>query len=388
MAVQRIGQAKLAGAASFDWFRSEFPVTQTYCYLDHAAIAPMPSSVRDALDSFSAIHLNSIHEFSQMSDSTTASARKLAARLVGSGEDRIAFIQNTSHGVSLIANGLTFRPGDNVIVPDLEFPSNYLVWLKIARECGIELRHLRTRYGSLDVADLAALVDDRTRVVTLSQVQYHSGYKAKLEDFGEVCRKRNIHLIVDGTQSTGALRIDMNSMGVDAVVVSSHKWMMGPLGIGFMALSDRLFNALKVDVIGWLSVNEPFAFRRQLDLLPDARRFEPGTANTAGIFGLLARLEQLDALGSEATEQRVLELSGYTVDCARRTGFEVGSPRSDCNRSGIVTIRDPSRDMETLNERLRAAGVIVSVRNMSLRVSPHYYNNHQDIDRLFHCVQS
>ena len=264
---------------SLEDLRRRFPITDRIRYLNHAATGPISRGVQEAILRQTEIHTLYNEGANQRYEPVYRECRESAARLVGSRAARVAFIQNTSHGISLLANGQDWREGDNVIVPEMEFPSNYLAWLNLA-DRGVELRRLNLVDGRVTPEALSRAIDGRTRAVALSHVQYFNGFKVDLAAISEVTHSRGALLVVDGTQSVGAIPVDVEALRIDALVVSAHKWMLGPLGIGFMALSDKMFARTRVTQLGWLSVNDPFAFNREIDLPDDATRFEPGAECT------------------------------------------------------------------------------------------------------------
>ena len=297
-----------AGPIPLEDLRRAFPICGRVTYLNHAATGPISRDVQAAIQRQTEIHVLHHETASARFKPVYDNCRAAAARLAGAHPDRVAFIQNTSHGISLLANGQDWRAGDVVIVPEMEFPSNYLAWLALEAR-GVELRRLKLVNGRATPEELARVIDRRTRIIALSQVQYFNGFRADLAAFAEIAHAHDARLIVDGTQSTGAIGIDVETTGIDALVVSAHKWMLGPLGIGFMALSDRMLAETRVSQLGWLSVVDPFAFNRRIELPDDATRFEPGTENSAGIFGLGQRLKEIEAYSLPAIEARVLCLT-------------------------------------------------------------------------------
>ncbi len=367
--------------------RREFPIVERCIYLNHAAVGPISHRVRQAMMARNDLHMEQVDRASELAAPIYRKGRVLAARLVGARPERIAYVQNTSHGLSLVADGINWREGDNVVVPAEEFPSNYLVW-KTLESKGVLLRHWPLVEGRLTTDGLQGLVDARTQVVAVSQVQFDNGFKCELAAIGEVCQSHDALLVVDGTQSVGAMAIDIAASGVDALIVSAHKWMLGPLGIGFMALSDRAFERIEVHFVGWLSVNEPFRFRRDLDLLPTAERFEPGTENGAGIYGLTARLEEIEEIGLETIEGRILALNDGLAEAVRKMGYVIASPWDTCERSGILTFKHPTIASETLLQRLDEAGIRASLRSGKIRISPHYYNSEAEMEETARTLPS
>ncbi len=352
--------------------RRHYPGLEGRVFVNHAAVSQISLGVQRAMAEQTSLHVRDALAASRQSEAIYDEGRRRAGALVGAPADRVAYIQNTSHGISLIALGLDWRAGENVVVPGLEFPSNLLAWKALERR-GIDVRLVASPDALRDA------IDERTRVVAVSHVQFYSGLRVDLGALGDACRARDTLLVVDGTQSVGALTLDMEGDGIDAVVVSAHKWMLGPLGVGFLALSERAFERITPRVVGWLSVSEPFAFRRELELLPDARRFEPGTENATGIYGLVERLRQIDALGIGRIEATVLARTRHLVERAAQAGLEVVSPTA---RSGITLLRRPGVAPEVQFAALEAAGITASLRNGAVRISPHYYNTAEELDRV------
>lgn len=367
--------------------RQDFPIVETAVYVNHAAVAPLPRSVQAAMLEQSHIHMRQPDKAWDITRLKYEEGRRLAAKLVNGMAKQIAYIQNTSHGISLIANGLPWQAGDNVLVPAQEFPSNYLVWQALQQR-GVEVRHIPAVNGRLTADQVRPLIDQRTRVVTLSHVQYYNGFRVDLAPIGELCRRHDALLVVDGTQSIGAMTLDTAVCGVDVLVVSAHKWMMGPLGIGFMALSPRAMAQVNVTIVGWLSVSDPFDFTRDKQLLPDANRFESGTENAAGKYGLLARLQQIEALGAIVIERRVLFLTDRLCANLQANGFQVTSPRREGEKSAIVTFVHEQIPGDQLLDKLQKANIIASLRPGGIRISPHYYNSEEEIDLIVACLAS
>lgn len=305
--------------------------------------------------------------------------RGLVARFVHSSAANIAFTQNTSTGLSIAANGLAWHPGDNVVLPEREFPSNFYPWLNLEPR-GVQLRRVPAPTGHAAVDDIAAAIDHRTRVVAISAVQYSNGHRYDLAALGDLCRRHDTLLVVDGTQSVGALAMDVTSWNIDVLAVSSHKWMLGPSGIGFAHLSDRALERIRPDIVGWLSVRDPFAFDYRLDLPPTADRFEPGTENVIGIIGLGAAIALFLDHGTDRVEQTVLGYTDRLCDDLHHAGYDILSPRAPRHSSGIVIFHRPGTDPTVLHARLSEAGIKCAPRGGGIRFSPHVYNNDDDRD--------
>ncbi len=367
--------------------RTQYPIVEECIYWNNAAVSPISIGVRDAIARQAALHATDVSGITAAGAPTRDKGRSLAAKLVGSSAERIAYIQNTSHGLSIVALGIDWQPGDNLVVPELEFPSNFLIWESLSQQ-GVEVRKMKARDGELASDDLRLLVDSRTKLVAVSHVQFYSGFRVDLAKFSQICADHDALLVVDGTQSVGVLRTDMDVDGIDVLVVSAHKWMLGPVGVGFVAFSDKAFERIKPRIVGWLSVNDAFSFHRVLDYLPDARRFEPGTENGAGIFGLAKRLEEIDSVGIEKIENYVLELGSRIRARAKSAGYEVTSDWPEKSQSGIILLKNPRIATSVLFSRLDAADVKCSVRNDAIRFSPHYYSNDDDLASVFEVLRA
>lgn len=300
--------------------RSDIPFLTKGIYVDNASVSPIPTRVQKASERYNALLAEDLRNARPLSQAVFDKGRGLAARLVGSQSQNIAYIQNTAHGLSIVALGIEWRSGDNVIVCEQEFPSNYLCWLQLA-EKGVEVRRFASNDGTILPDQIRNMIDGRTRLVSLSHVQFYSGFRVDVSAFGELCSKYGALLVVDGTQSVGAVTVDVAAAGIDVLAVSAHKWLMGPRGVGFAAFSQRALDEIKPRIVGWLSVQDPFEFKRTLEFLPDARRFEPGTPNGAGIYGLTERLAQIEELGAGWIEDRILDLSELLQSRAVESGY-------------------------------------------------------------------
>lgn len=361
--------------------RAAYPVTERCTYLNHAAVGPVSRTVAAATAEPAQLQLDDPVAMNAALAERSESARVRAAALFGADPARVAFVGNTSHGLSLIANGLSWRPGANIVVAPDEFPSNHLIWQQ-QRARGAALRDFVAEDGRLTPDALARVIDADTQVVALSHVQFHNGFRADLAALGEIARHHGAMLVVDGTQSAGAMAFDLDGWGVDALVFSAHKWMLCPKGIGMMLLSPRALDEIAVTAPGWQSVNDRFAFRRTLDFLPSAARFEPGTENAPGRFAIDARLGEIATLGPAQIAARVIGLRDRLAAAVRGSGWQVTSPDAPSARSGILTIRHDRVETGQALARLDAAGIRASARGGALRLSPHVYNTEQDCDRF------
>jgi len=369
---------------TWDDARLLYPGVREVAYLDTAAMGLLSTRVRDAMTAMVTGH----HLLGAASSpdwyAEVAATRAAIANLVGGQADGVAFTQNTSTGLAIVANGLDWGVGDNIVVPAGEFPSNFYPWLQLRRR-GVEVREVTMVGGAAPIAELVGAVDRHTRVVALSAVQYSSGHRYDLAAVGQACAESDALVVVDGTQAVGAMVVDTGALGIDVLAVSSHKWVLGPLGIGFVHLSARAMDRLTPSTVGWLSVEEPFAFDHEPRLAPDARRFESGTENAVGMAGLGTTVALMHELGPQRIEARVLDLADELGALMPSVGLtRVASP-DRAQRSGIVIARSADgddRSLTVLHQRLLAGGVRCSLRATGLRFAPHYFVDASDLARV------
>jgi len=363
--------------------RKHFPILQFCTFLNHAATSPYSAPVAEAMHQF-------IDQLVQgelppgFVDERVALARNLAAQLVRATPGEIVMTSNTSHGLNIVANGLNWQPGDNVVIPETEFPANVYPWRNLARR-GVEIRLVPVRDNRILVDDVAARCDAHTRLVAVSFVEFCTGYRNDLAALGEMCRERNIPLCVDGIQGLGALDLDVNTVPLDFLATGAAKWLMGPVGVGFLYLRQPWIEKLDLTMAGWRGVQEPDDyFRYDSPWALDARRFEIGSLNLLGVIGLAASLKMLLEIGLPNIEKCVLDLTWFLIEGLKRRGYQVISPHATpAERSGIVSFYHEHHPTGELFARLKAARVIVSQRGPYIRVSPHFYNTLDDLEHLF-----
>src|SRR4051794_2469176 len=353
-----------------DWttLRDEFPVTARWAYLDHAAVAPLSRPARDALAEWAADQADNGHVHEPAWMRRVEEVRRLAARLLRTDPLDLAFVKNTSEGVGIVAEGLSWRPGDNVVSAEGEYPANVYPWMNLARR-GVELRRAPSRAGRVAVDDLRACLDGRTRLVTLSHVEFATGFRNDLDSVGQLCRERGILFFVDAIQGLGVLPLDVSRTPVDFLAADGHKWLLGPEGAGVLYVRRELVEQLHPVGVGWNSVVNPLDFARiDFRLKPHAGRWESGTLNVGGVVALGESLKLLLAAGVEAVAGRVLHLTEHLCEQARRAGFGVYSSRRPGEASGIVSLTTRGADARDLVRRCRARGVVVNHRAGRLRV--------------------
>ena len=360
----------------------EFPVTRECVYLNHAGVGPLSRRAATRMAMMAETVSRSGDRLWPDRMEEADRVRGLAARLLGARESHeVAFVENTSTALSLVAEGLDWQPGDNVVGAALEFPSNVYPWMGLAAR-GVEYRQVEERGGRIDPGEILARIDSRTRMLALSWVQYASGFRSDLARLGRACRERGILFVVDVIQGLGALPLDVEADFVDVAAASAHKWLLGPEGIALLYVSDRVVERLRPARAGWRSMRDPFQWTAyDLTWNQGARRFESGTLNAYGIVALGGSLEVLLRVGAEEIEPRVLALADLAARGLEALGFSVVSSRRRGETSGIVTAVPPDRNAQSLIKPLDQRGIVVAARAGRLRIAPHFYNTADEIER-------
>jgi selenocysteine lyase/cysteine desulfurase len=369
----------------FESYRREFPVTKKYVYLDHAGVAPISLRVADSVGRLLAESTEGGAFHYPKWAQWIVDVRRSCARLVNAEQDEIAFVKSTSHGLSIVAEGLDWNEGDNLLVYEKEFPSNLYPWVNLRRK-GVEVKIIPPREGKIVLDDVERMIDPRTRLLAVSSVQFSNGFRIDLERAGELCRRRGVFFCVDAIQSLGVIPMDVKRYHVDFLSADAHKWLLGPEGIGLFFCRRGLAERLSPPLIGWKCVQNEFDFDHpDFCLRTDALRFEEGSMNLMGIFGLGAAIDLLFDVGVKNIEDRVLSLGEVIIREAGARGYSLLTPRAREERGGNITISG-AFDPDRLRDMLRAKGIMVNARGGGLRVSPHFYNTEQEINALFDAV--
>lgn len=372
-----------------DWtaLRNEFPVTRRWAFFDHAAVAPLSGRAQQAMIEWAADLAENglVHEKRWLQ--RIEEVRRLAGQLINADLLDIAFIKNTSEGIGIVAEGFPWQPGDNLITAAEEYPANIYPWMNLAHR-GVELRTIPSREGRIWIDDLVAAMDNRTRLVSLSFVEYSTGFRNDLDAIGGLCRERGILFFVDAIQGLGVLPLDVQKTPIDFLSADGHKWLLGPEGAGLFYLRRELVDRLHAVGVGWNSVVGARDFSRiDFRLKPHAGRWESGSLNVAGIVALGASLELLLVLGIATVADRVLRLTDDLCEKLARAGIEVFSSRRPEDKSGIVSATVPGADLRQIVRQCRDEGFVVNQRAGRLRVSPHCYNSKEEIDELVNLLR-
>ncbi len=362
--------------------RDLFPVTKNVVYFNHAALGPLSVRAYEAMERFArdqrdfgALHWRDWYaEYVHL--------RASAAALIGADPGEIAILKNTSEGLSFVAEGFRWERGDNVVTTDLEFPSNSTPWRRLDRR-GVETRLARSHEGAFTVDDIDQCIDARTRIVSVSAVLFHNGFAADLDAIGELCARRHVLFCVDAIQAVGVLPIDVRRSRISFLAANGHKWMCGSEGAAIFYASAEHRDRLEVLESGWTNIDRKGKFIDcPVDLLPDARRFEAGSLNTSGIYGLRAAIDLLLEIGIRDIAEETTRIAALLAERVEGIGWRVASPRPI--RSGIVGVLPPEGDPSLLkwHRLLEENGIVCAPREGMLRFSPHFYNQESEIDRV------
>jgi cysteine desulfurase/selenocysteine lyase len=361
--------------------REQFPITKSKVFMNHAGQSPLPKPVAEAMkkfvDKFSATGVMNVD---------LDEPKKLFVRLIGADtHDEIAFVENTSMGLNIVAHMLNYPLGSNVVTTDLEYPSVVYPWL--GNRMGVEVRYVKNVEGKILLSDVERMVDDKTVAVSVSHVEYVNGFRHNLQALADIAHEHGAYLIVDAIQSAGVMSIDVKRGNVDFLTAACYKWLLGPAGAGFLYVRHDLIQEFEPPLIGWASV-KPEVFEtldfwdiRNLKLAETACRFEVGTPSFHSLVGAAAALKLLLSVEISNIEKRVLNLTWRLIETVKSRGLRLQTPiePSEC-RSGVVNfLIDKPKDRV---EQLEKKGIIVSARAHGIRVSPHFYNTEEEIDKL------
>jgi selenocysteine lyase/cysteine desulfurase len=370
--------------------RSLFPITNRAIYLNHAAVSPLPTPTVEAIDS----QLKDVRDNGSINFRSWIAvkerARSLLAELLGARPEQVAFMRNTSDSLSTVANGLDWRTGQNVVTFRREFPANIYPWLRLRNIFGVEVRMCEERDGRVDMEELENLVDENTRVIAISHVQYASGFRADLERLGRIARKRDALLVVDAIQSLGVIPLNVEAELVDVAAGASHKWLLGPEGVGYLYLSDRARERLQPTLVGWTSVPNPEDYNNfDQEWNTGTLAWETGTGPTALIHGLNASLEFLKATGIQRIAAYLETLTDWLCEKLSSQNYRVISARDLGQKSQIVCIQHRGGvSAMKLYSQLKSNNIITAPRADRLRIAPHFYNSSAEIDKLVSALPS
>ena len=359
-------------------YADQFPVRDNLIYLNHAAVAPLSRRCADALKHLAddSLYYGSLHYDEWLA--AYDGLRAAAARLVNGQSSEIALVKNTSEGIATLAMGLDWQPGDRMVGFLEEFPANLYPWKRLESK-GVQVTSLSV-YDSLDKIEDAVR---GAKLLSVSFVQFLGGYRAHIQAIGEICHRNRCIYLVDAIQGLGAFPIDVQASHIDALAADGHKWLLGPEGCGILYINQALQERVEPVEFGWTNVAgfNDYA-SRDMTLRQDAGRYECGTLNTIGCFGLRASIEFLLEVGQGETAPVIQSLGDRIAAGVRAKGYELMVKRTPDTSAGIVTFRHPDRDSGEIVRLLRREKIVTAARAGWVRTSPHFYISPAEIDRM------
>jgi len=366
--------------------RSDFPVTQDFVYLNHAATGVLPRQTRDALVAFVDAQANEGVVGIARYEAQIHAYREHIGRFIGGREAEIAILRNTSDGANVVAQGIDWQPGDRVVLSNNEFPANAIPWLAL-RRYGVEIDFVDTQRERMTPDVLRAMMTDRTRAVTVSWVSFEDGYRHDLAGLAQVAHERGALFCVDAIQGLGAFGLDVRALDIDVLFGGGQKWLLALQGVSFAYVASELLDRLTVGSPGWRSVANIWDFLRyDQPLAPNASRFEGGTLNFMGALSLDRSIGVIESAGTDAIGTHILDLTDHLAEGLLACGANLRSLRGPGVSSGIVTFTLPGVESIALGRALQSEGVVTTWRASGIRVAPHGYNTHDEIDTLLRLV--
>jgi selenocysteine lyase/cysteine desulfurase len=376
-----------ARAAKQDWaaIRARFPVLERKTYLNSCAYGALATDVMAALQKYITDRLEKGTDWNYWVARSEA-ARVAVADFLGADADEVAITTSASAGINSIASALTFdRPRNKVVISEFEFPTNAQIWYAQERR-GAEVVRVPEKNDYIPVENFEAAIDEDTLIVAVTQVCFRNGARLDIPAIVEIARRKGALVLVDGYQGLGTLDFDVRKVDPDFVVGGMVKYLLGTAGIGFLYVRRDLIEHLVPTVTGWFAQSDIFAMdTTRYDPAPDARRFEMGTPPVINCYAAEAGIKVLEEVGMSLIEGRLSELTAAIVAEARSAGYTLAVPDDPRRRGALITLR--TRDENALVGRLEEYNIVTSSRFGNLRISPHFYNDHDDIDRLFRALR-
>ena len=374
------------------WWREKMPVAAKWAYLDHAAVGPISSDAARAMSDFAGQAASEGDTCWPEWSARIGKLRGQFASMLGCDAGEVCVVPNTSMGINLVAEGWPWNPGDSVVVPEGEFPSNLFPWLN-QQSKGVQVRIVPRRDGAVHVDDLLQHVDETTRMIAVSWVGYASGFRIDVDSLVRLAHQRGVLVFLDAIQGLGMYPLDVSRTPVDFLAADGHKWLLGPEGAGMAMIRREHIGRLRCGNVGWSSVKQPHRYAEpKFDLRDDAARFEPGSANMVGIAALLKSVELLmrvrEVHGRSAIADRVVGLTERLDELLRAEGATTSLPDDPNHRSAILNFRLPGIEPAALRQAGLQRGVVLSCRGGGVRASVHAYNNEHDFARLIDTIRT
>lgn len=366
----------------------EFPLSSELIYLNHAAVAPWPQRTSHAVSLFaqqnttygSLFYLDWLKKETELRE-------QLQALLNAPSVNDIALVKNTSEALSFVAYGLNWQTGDNIVSSNEEFPSNRIVWQSLADQ-GVEFREAELADAESPEEALFALVDENTRLITVSSIQFASGLRLDIDKIGQFCQANKILFCIDAIQSLGAVQFDVQRCQADFVMADGHKWMLGPEGLGVFYTSPAAREQLKLTQYGWHMMKNTHHYENKpWDIHPTAQRFECGSPNMLGIHAFSASLSLLLETGMQTVEQKVLANANYLIAAIKlHPRLQLLTAEKATLQSGIVLFKPTHIAKEELYAYLQKNHIICAMRGEGIRFSAHFYHSLEELDKAVNLI--
>jgi selenocysteine lyase/cysteine desulfurase len=350
-------------------------------YFNHASTGPISTKVKKRIENFlkerSEKKIDDYYAFKDVADET----KEMIGEMINCPSDRIAFLDNTTNGIIWLVKGIELEAGDRIILNDVEFPANVYPFLQL-KEKGIEIDFIRSKNGIVTAEEVIERIKPKTKLISISFVQFLSGYKVDLEKIGKVCKERGVIFCVDAIQGLGAVRLNVEKYSIDFLSSGTQKWLLGLQGLAFIYVRKELQGKMKSAPIGWLAVKDAWDLLNfDLTTKETAERFQPGTLNNLGIYAFNSSMKLFKEFGFDEIEKQVLSNSRYFINRLAENGYK--SPLlslPDKSLSGIVSFRN--ENVEKIFDHLSQKKIICSLRERYIRFAPHFYNSEGEINRV------
>jgi selenocysteine lyase/cysteine desulfurase len=370
-------------------YRKEFPFTEEITFFNHASFGPMPEvSWKATEEYYKGLRLRKVVDDDREAFQILENIRKLISKMIKAKPEEIAFVPNTSYGLNVAGWGLDLKRGDKILLSDVEFPANVYPWTNL-RQKGIKTKFIPSKNKCFDIDSFAKAIDKRTKVLSISFVQYFNGFRNDLETIGKICEENDIFFAVDGIQGIGSVDFDVKKCKIDCLSCGGQKWLLCSLGTGFLYLSSQAKRKVKSSFFGWMGVdwNLNFTDLLKFNLKPfhSARRFEIGTYPYSLLWSMHSSLQLLSQIGIKNIEKHNLELLDLLIDYLNDSPYQIESSLEPRHRSSILSFS--GENVRKLYEKLIKNKILVSFREGSIRIAPHFYNTKEEMRKLIEFLE-
>jgi cysteine desulfurase / selenocysteine lyase len=370
-------------------YRKEFPFLKNIIYFNHASIGPLPlRSLKAVNNYYEYATLKKTESIEKLCFGILDDTRKRCAQLINAKLEEVNFSFNTSYGLNFAVWGLDLKPGDKILLSDVEFPANVYPWMNLKSK-GIKIKFIPSKDSFFDIDNFLKAIDSKTKVLSLSYVQFFNGFKNDLKTIGEICEENDIFFVVDGIQGVGNLNLDVKECKIDFLSTGGAKWLLSSLGTGFFYYSQQAKRKMKPSFFGWMGVDWGVDFTDLLRFdkkpFPDARRFSVGSYPFHNIMTMHASLGLLLEVGIKNIEKHNLKLLDILIDFLKDSPYQIKSSLHPAHRSSILTFS--GRNPQRLFEKLTRQNILVSFREKGIRVSPHFYNTQEEMDEFIEILR-